>query len=90
MRRSRQQVGKKGRASQGKTLVSRTQGTKIATEELKGRVLEARRTVELGIGISHCAPPLRIELMSTDGQPTNDGLSCSFRCGLAFYTDTIA
>lgn len=26
----------------GKTLVSRTQGTKIATEELKGRVLEAR------------------------------------------------
>lgn len=25
----------------GKTLVSRTQGTKIATEELKGRVLEA-------------------------------------------------
>ena len=24
----------------GKTLVSRTQGTKIATEELKGRVLE--------------------------------------------------
>lgn len=36
----------------GKTLVSRTQGTKIATEELKGRVLEA--PAFLGVSLHFC------------------------------------
>ena len=63
----------------GKTLVSRTQGTKIATEELKGRVLEVarqkgnllnclRRTRLLLCGICTCAKVNLADLNNDEDQ----------------------